>query len=168
VQDLEASPSGGSGIRDSHITDRELSGLLGAGSEHGAPEHSNEEGRGPAVLVVHRASSGAALARGLADVLSEPLTDPFAQELVAVPAKGLVAVAGSAAVARARRGLRRRGVRQRRLPVAQQHARRGRAICIGRACRCSRAVGAAAFRVAAARGHRRLRSDRVNQDRNSI
>jgi exodeoxyribonuclease V gamma subunit len=41
------------------------------------------------VLIVHRASSGAALARGLADVLSAPPEDPFAGEVVAVPAKGV-------------------------------------------------------------------------------
>jgi exodeoxyribonuclease V gamma subunit len=41
------------------------------------------------VLVVHRAASGAALAGGLADVLSKPPADPFAQEVVAVPAKGV-------------------------------------------------------------------------------
>jgi exodeoxyribonuclease V gamma subunit len=41
------------------------------------------------VLIVHRASSGDALARGLADVLSLPPTDPFAGEVVAVPAKGV-------------------------------------------------------------------------------
>ena len=41
------------------------------------------------MLVVHRAASGAALAGGLADVLSKPPADPFAQEVVAVPAKGV-------------------------------------------------------------------------------
>jgi exodeoxyribonuclease V gamma subunit len=41
------------------------------------------------VLIVHRATSGTALARGLADVLSRPPTDPFAREVVAVPAKGV-------------------------------------------------------------------------------
>jgi exodeoxyribonuclease V gamma subunit len=41
------------------------------------------------VLIVHRASNGAALARGLADVLTEPPKDPFASEVVAVPAKGV-------------------------------------------------------------------------------
>jgi len=42
-----------------------------------------------AVLVVHRADSGAVLAQGLADVLNTPPADPFAQEVVAVPAKGV-------------------------------------------------------------------------------
>jgi exodeoxyribonuclease V gamma subunit len=41
------------------------------------------------VLVVHRAANGVALARGLADVLNEPPADPFAKEVVAVPAKGV-------------------------------------------------------------------------------
>jgi len=41
------------------------------------------------VLVVHRAESGAALACGLADVLHRPPADPFANEVVAVPAKGV-------------------------------------------------------------------------------
>jgi exodeoxyribonuclease V gamma subunit len=41
------------------------------------------------VLVVHRAASGAALAHGLADVLNTPPADPFANEVVAVPAKGV-------------------------------------------------------------------------------
>ncbi len=41
------------------------------------------------MLIVHRASSGAALARGLADVLAVPGADPFAAEVVAVPAKGV-------------------------------------------------------------------------------
>lgn len=41
------------------------------------------------MLIVHRALSGAALARGLAEVLSDPPADPFAPEVVAVPAKGV-------------------------------------------------------------------------------
>jgi exodeoxyribonuclease V gamma subunit len=41
------------------------------------------------VLIVHRAASGAVLARGLADVLRTPPADPFASEVVAVPAKGV-------------------------------------------------------------------------------
>jgi exodeoxyribonuclease V gamma subunit len=41
------------------------------------------------VLIVHRAASGNALARGLADVLATRPTDPFASEVVAVPAKGV-------------------------------------------------------------------------------
>jgi exodeoxyribonuclease V gamma subunit len=41
------------------------------------------------VLFVHRAANGAVLARGLADVLSRPPADPFATEVVAVPAKGV-------------------------------------------------------------------------------
>jgi len=41
------------------------------------------------VLVVHRAASGAVLARALADVLNKPPDDPFAREVVAVPAKGV-------------------------------------------------------------------------------
>ena len=41
------------------------------------------------MLIVHRASRGNALARGLADVLAVPLDDPFATEVVAVPAKGV-------------------------------------------------------------------------------
>jgi exodeoxyribonuclease V gamma subunit len=47
------------------------------------------EGRGLAVFVVHRAASGAVLARGLAEVLNTPPADPFAKEIVAVPAKGV-------------------------------------------------------------------------------
>jgi exodeoxyribonuclease V gamma subunit len=41
------------------------------------------------VLIVHRAADGTVLARGLADVLTEPHADPFASEIVAVPAKGV-------------------------------------------------------------------------------
>ena len=41
------------------------------------------------MLTTHRASSGAALAHGLADVLAVPPTDPFAAEVIAVPAKGV-------------------------------------------------------------------------------
>src|SRR6478672_12697336 len=41
------------------------------------------------VFFTHRALHGAALARGLADVLAVPPADPFATEVVAVPAKGV-------------------------------------------------------------------------------
>jgi exodeoxyribonuclease V gamma subunit len=41
------------------------------------------------VLITHRAANGAALARGLAEVLAVPPADPFAAEVVAVPAKGV-------------------------------------------------------------------------------
>ncbi len=41
------------------------------------------------MLIVHRAAGGAALARALADVLATPLGDPFASEVVAVPAQGV-------------------------------------------------------------------------------
>jgi exodeoxyribonuclease V gamma subunit len=41
------------------------------------------------VLTTHRASHGDALARGLAGVLAMPLDDPFAADVVAVPAKGV-------------------------------------------------------------------------------
>ncbi len=41
------------------------------------------------MLTVHRALSGAALARGLAEVLAVAPGDPFAREIVAVPAKGV-------------------------------------------------------------------------------
>jgi exodeoxyribonuclease V gamma subunit len=41
------------------------------------------------VLIVHRAASGTALARGLAEILSRPPADPFAGEVIAVPAKGV-------------------------------------------------------------------------------
>ncbi|HTE71606.1 MAG TPA: exodeoxyribonuclease V subunit gamma, partial [Actinomycetes bacterium] len=41
------------------------------------------------MLITHRAASGAALARGLGDVLAVPPADPFAAEVVAVPAKGV-------------------------------------------------------------------------------
>ncbi|MFK5582873.1 exodeoxyribonuclease V subunit gamma [Serinicoccus sp. LYQ131] len=40
-------------------------------------------------LFVHRARDTAVLAAGLAELLATPLTDPFAQEVVAVPAKGV-------------------------------------------------------------------------------
>lgn len=40
-------------------------------------------------LFVHRAASTAVLADGLAELLATPLEDPFAQEVVAVPAKGV-------------------------------------------------------------------------------
>ncbi len=41
------------------------------------------------MLITHRASHGEALAHGLADVLAVPPGDPFAAEVVAVPAKGV-------------------------------------------------------------------------------
>ncbi|RKS77455.1 DNA helicase/exodeoxyribonuclease V gamma subunit [Motilibacter peucedani] len=41
------------------------------------------------MLVVHRAAGGTALAGALAEVLAAPLEDPFASEVVAVPAKGV-------------------------------------------------------------------------------
>ncbi len=41
------------------------------------------------MFITHRALHGAALARGLADVLAVPPADPFAAEVVAVPAKGV-------------------------------------------------------------------------------
>ena len=41
------------------------------------------------MLVVHRAERASALADALAVVLSQPLHDPFATELVAVPARGV-------------------------------------------------------------------------------
>ncbi len=44
---------------------------------------------GDVTLVVHRDVSTAALAEGLAALLAEPLPDPFAEEVVAVPAKGV-------------------------------------------------------------------------------
>lgn len=40
-------------------------------------------------LFVHRGTSTDALATGLADLLTDPLEDPFAEEVVAVPAKGV-------------------------------------------------------------------------------
>jgi exodeoxyribonuclease V gamma subunit len=41
------------------------------------------------VLVIHRAADGTALAAGLAAVLRTPTADPFAGDVVAVPAKGV-------------------------------------------------------------------------------
>ena len=41
------------------------------------------------MFVVHRAAEGAALAAGLAEVLRTPPSDPFAGDVVAVPAKGV-------------------------------------------------------------------------------
>ena len=41
------------------------------------------------MLITHRAASGAALAHALADVLAVAVADPFAAEVVAVPAKGV-------------------------------------------------------------------------------
>ena len=41
------------------------------------------------MFVVHRAAEGAALAAGLAEVLRTPPSDPFAADVVAVPAKGV-------------------------------------------------------------------------------
>ena len=40
-------------------------------------------------LHLHRATATGLLADGLADLLTQPLSDPFAQEVVAVPAKGV-------------------------------------------------------------------------------
>ena len=39
-------------------------------------------------LCVHRAERSDTLAAALADVMAVPLTDPFAEEVVAVPARG--------------------------------------------------------------------------------
>jgi len=41
------------------------------------------------VLVLHRAERSTTLASALGDVLATPLSDPFAREVVAVPAKGV-------------------------------------------------------------------------------
>jgi exodeoxyribonuclease V gamma subunit len=41
------------------------------------------------LLVVHRSADGAALAAALGEVLAQPPSDPFAREIVAVPAKGV-------------------------------------------------------------------------------
>ena len=41
------------------------------------------------MLTVHRSSSGDALAAALGEVLADPLQDPFAAEVLAVPAKGV-------------------------------------------------------------------------------
>lgn len=41
------------------------------------------------MFVVHRAESGAVLAEELSRLLADPLEDPFAREIVAVPAKGV-------------------------------------------------------------------------------
>ena len=41
------------------------------------------------MLTVHRAASGAALVHGLATILAKPPDDPFAPEVIAVPAKGV-------------------------------------------------------------------------------
>ncbi len=41
------------------------------------------------MFVVHRAAAGAVLAAGLAEVLRTPPADPFARDVVAVPAKGV-------------------------------------------------------------------------------
>jgi exodeoxyribonuclease V gamma subunit len=43
----------------------------------------------PTVFVVHRAAEGTVLAEGLAEVLRVPPADPFAGDVVAVPAKGV-------------------------------------------------------------------------------
>lgn len=43
----------------------------------------------PLLLVVHRASHGDTLVAALAEVLAAPLEDPFAEDVVAVPAKGV-------------------------------------------------------------------------------
>ncbi len=54
-----------------------------AGGTVGAGRHTLR------VLHVHRAASGDALVAALADLLAEPVGDPFAAEVVAVPAKGV-------------------------------------------------------------------------------
>ncbi|MFZ2173979.1 MAG: exodeoxyribonuclease V subunit gamma, partial [Rhodococcus sp. (in: high G+C Gram-positive bacteria)] len=41
------------------------------------------------MLVLHRAERSTTLAAALGEVLAKPLTDPFAREVVAVPAKGV-------------------------------------------------------------------------------
>lgn len=65
----------------STLFDRDASTVLGADRiGKGVVRH---------VLVVHRAATGAVLARRLADVLNRPPADPFAREVVAVPAKGV-------------------------------------------------------------------------------
>ena len=43
----------------------------------------------PVTLLIHRAERTDRLADGLGDLLGEPLPDPFAQEVVVVPARGV-------------------------------------------------------------------------------
>ena len=77
------------------------------------------------VFFTHRALHGAALARGLADVLAMPPADPFAAEVVAVPAKGVERwIAQRLSHVLGDVGGRRR-LRERRVPVAEHAGRRG-------------------------------------------
>ena len=73
----------------------------------------------PMTLHLHRAERTDLLADGLGALLSDPLPDPFAEELVIVPAQGRRAMAQPAALARPRpRRRRRRRLRRHRVPVS--------------------------------------------------
>ena len=107
------------------------------------------------MLHVHRAERADGLVEALRGLLAEPLDDPFAPEVVAVPTRGHGALAHAADVRPARRVARPRGrrVRERRLPVAAPpRRRRGRGRLGHR--RRRRPVAARARGVAAAGGRR--------------
>ena len=110
------------------------------------------------MLHVHRAERADRLADGLAEILREPLDDPFTAEVVSVPAKGVerwltqrlshrLGAGGRAAT----------GLRQRAVPVGVRAGRgRGRRRRVG-SDRRRRSVAARPPGVGGAGRHRRLR-----------
>jgi exodeoxyribonuclease V gamma subunit len=91
---IAAEPDDGAGHRRAVGAPRTRIGRRAAGgsdppalpSVQGAGESTR---RGLIVLQVHRAERADRLAEGLAEILREPLADPFAAEVVSVPAKGV-------------------------------------------------------------------------------
>ena len=72
------------------------------------------------MLIVHRAERADRLVAALAEILHEPLDDPFAPEVVAVPSRGIerwLTQQLSNVLGAIRRRARRRRLRQRRVPV---------------------------------------------------
>src|SRR5262245_28517398 len=61
---------------------------MAAVSRHAAGGGINRSG-GSAVLIVHRAERADRLVDALAEILREPLVDPFAAEVVCVPTRGI-------------------------------------------------------------------------------
>ena len=108
------------------------------------------------MLHVHRAARADALVAALRDLLAAPLDDPFAAELIAVPTRGMerwLAQTLSTGLGTTD-GRRRRGLRQRRLPLAGSARRRGRRRRLGHRPRARPLVVRPAG-LAAARGRRR-------------
>ena len=108
------------------------------------------------MLTVHRAERADRLVEALAAVLAEPVEDPFAPEVVAVPSRGIERwlTQQLSNVLGATLGAGRRHLRQRRVPVPRPPRRHGTAVGDRHRPR-GRPVAAGPGRVAADAGHRR-------------